>query len=312
MSNLVVKDNALINASYNLSLVEQRVVLLAIIEARESGKGITANDSLTVHADSYINQFHVHRNTAYQALKDACRDLFARQFSYQELSPKGNVKQVLSRWVSQIAYNDNEASIELIFAPSVVPLITRLEQQFTKYDIEQVSHLSSAYAVRLYELLMQWRSKNKTPLLETNEFRKRLGVLESEYKRSDNFKRRVLDLAVDQINQHTDVLVKYQQHKEGRSISGYTFSFKTKVKDGKLINKNKSKVDSFVFNAKQVSYFSTLLVSDQAFASENALIGETQESFKIRIYKELSQPEKVLSFAEHLERLGVNLSNSTS
>ena len=33
MSKLVVKDNALMNASYNLDLVEQRLILLAIVEA---------------------------------------------------------------------------------------------------------------------------------------------------------------------------------------------------------------------------------------------------------------------------------------
>ena len=33
MSELVVKDNALMNASYNLDLVEQRLILLAIVEA---------------------------------------------------------------------------------------------------------------------------------------------------------------------------------------------------------------------------------------------------------------------------------------
>ena len=41
MSKLVVKDNALMNASYNLDLVEQRLILLAIVEARESGKELT-------------------------------------------------------------------------------------------------------------------------------------------------------------------------------------------------------------------------------------------------------------------------------
>ena len=40
MSDLIVKDNALMNASYNLALVEQRLILLAIIEARETGKGL--------------------------------------------------------------------------------------------------------------------------------------------------------------------------------------------------------------------------------------------------------------------------------
>ena len=129
MSKLVVKDNALMNASYNLDLVEQRLILLAIIEARESGKGINANDPLTVHA-SYINQFGVHRVTAYQALKDACEDLFARQFSYQEINERGNTENVRSRWVSEIRYVDAEATVKLVFSPIVIPLITRLEERF--------------------------------------------------------------------------------------------------------------------------------------------------------------------------------------
>ena len=60
MSNLVVKDNALINASYNLDLVEQRLILLAIIEARQSGKELTqmTHWSFTLKATS-INFRHI-------------------------------------------------------------------------------------------------------------------------------------------------------------------------------------------------------------------------------------------------------------
>ena len=228
MSELIVKDNALMNASYNLALVEQRLILLAIIEARESGKGINANDPLTVHAESYINQFKVEKHTAYQALKDACKDLFARQFSYQQRSAKGNTTNMTSRWISQIGYTENEATVQLVFAPAVVPLITRLEEQFTKYDIEQISSLSSAYAVRLYELLICWRTTGKTPIIELGEFRKRIGVLDTEYQRMDVFKRGVLELALKQINEHTDITATYEQHKKGRLITGFSFKFKQK------------------------------------------------------------------------------------
>ena len=229
MSELIVKDNALMNASYNLDLVEQRLILLAIVEARESGKGINANDPLTVHAESYINQFGVHRTTAYQALKDACKDLFARQFSYQEKRERGRAN-ITSRWVSQIAYIDETATVEIIFAPAVVPLITRLEEQFTQYDIEQISGLSSAYAVRMYELLICWRSTGKTPVIELGEFRKRIGVLDTEYTRTDNLKMRVIELALKQINDHTDITATYEQHKKGRTITGFSFKFKQKRK----------------------------------------------------------------------------------
>ena len=74
------------NASYNLDLVEQRLILLAILEARESGKGINANDPLTVHAESYINQFGVARQTAYQALK-----MLVRTYLHANLVTKKNV-----------------------------------------------------------------------------------------------------------------------------------------------------------------------------------------------------------------------------
>ena len=230
MSDLIVKDNALMNASYNLALVEQRLILLAIIEARETGKGINANDPLTVHASSYINQFNVERHTAYQALKDACKDLFARQFSYQEKRERGRIN-ITSRWVSQIGYMDDTATVEIIFASAVVPLIIRLVEQFNQYDIEQISGLSSAYAVRMYELLICWRSTGKTPIIELEEFRKRIGVLDTEYTRTDNLKMRVIELALKQINEHTDITASYEQHKKGRVITGFSFKFKQKKKN---------------------------------------------------------------------------------
>ena len=230
MSKLVVKDNALMNASYNLDLVEQRLILLAIVEARESGKGINANDPLTVHAESYINQFGVARQTAYQALKDACDDLFARQFSYQEINERGNTENVRSRWVSEVRYVDAEATVKLIFAPVVIPLITRLEERFTQYEMKQISELSTGYAIRLYELLICWRATGKTPVIELSDFRQKMGVLDSEYQRMHDLKKRVLEPALEQINEHTDITATYEQHKKGRVITGFSFKFKQKKK----------------------------------------------------------------------------------
>ena len=278
MSELVVKDNALMNASYNLSLVEQRLILLAIIEARGSGKGINANNPLVVHAESYINQFGVAKQTAYQALKDACKDLFARQFSYQEKRGRGTIN-ITSRWVSQVGYIDDLATVELIFSPAVVPLITRLEAQFTKYDIEQISGLSSAYAVRLYELLICWRSTGKTPVIEIPEFRKRLGVLDDEYQRMERLKTSILELSIMQINEHTDITVTYQQHKAGRVITGFTFSF---------IQKSQPKVVTQQKKQAKTAPTEDLnsLLSDKKFLEKHARVGESWDDVRSRLKNE--------------------------
>ena len=240
MNNLVVKDNALINASYTLSLVEQRLILLAIIKARESGVTITDNRKLLVSAVMYEKQFNVVRQAAYVALKEACAALFERRFSFEERDTK--VKQVKSRWVQRIAYIDEHAEVELMFSTDVIPLITELESRFTQYELKQVSGLSSAYAIRLYELIIAWRSMGKMPEISIHELRTKLGVEPTIYQRIESFKRRVLDIALKQINEHTDITASYEQYKAGRVITGFSFSFKPKkpAKAEKKIARNKS------------------------------------------------------------------------
>ncbi|MFX9038776.1 RepB family plasmid replication initiator protein, partial [Acinetobacter baumannii] len=80
------------------------------------------------------------------------------------------------RWVDKIGYESQSGIIFLRFTQDIVPLITRLEENFTKYELQQVSRLSSSYAIRLYELLIQWRSAGKTPLFDLSIFRQQLGV----------------------------------------------------------------------------------------------------------------------------------------
>ncbi|MEQ1309869.1 RepB family plasmid replication initiator protein, partial [Acinetobacter bereziniae] len=139
-NGLVVKDNALINASYNLELTEQRLIMLAIINARELGQGITADSKLEIHASDYAKLFNVSVDASYKALKEAVNNLFNRQFSYTaEYKKTGKVGVVRSRWVSRIFYVDDLALLEITFAPDVVPLITRLEEHFTKYEAKQVA-----------------------------------------------------------------------------------------------------------------------------------------------------------------------------
>ena len=242
MTELVVKDNALIQASYTLDLVEQRLMLLAIMEARETGKGIAPDSLLQIHAHSYAEHFNINKETAYTVMKDASKGLFDRYVTYHDKNPKtGKDRSFHCRWVDKIGYEKDTGIVYLRFTHDVVPLITRLEQQFTSYDIEQISSLNSGYAIRLYELLIQWRSVGKTPVFDLQRFRQQLGVEEIKYSRMSDFKKYVLDFAVQQINEHTDITVKYDQHKQGRIITGFTFNFKVKAKPKKALE---SKRDS--------------------------------------------------------------------
>jgi plasmid replication initiation protein len=226
-NDLVVKDNALINASYYLSLTEQRLILLAIIQAR--AEKMTSSNEFKVQVSSYINAFGVERSTAYEALQKAVDTLINRRFSYYRIV-NDQQEKVTTNWVQSVAYATNESYIKIKFTDDVMPLITQLEKHFTSYQLEQVKDLSSIYAIRLYELMMQWRSSGKTQQIPIDELRYKLGIEPDQYKQMVNFKTKVLDFAIDQINEHTDIKASYEQHKEGRSITGFTFTFKPKQK----------------------------------------------------------------------------------
>ena len=61
----------------------------------------------------------------------------------------------------------------------------------------------------------------------------------------NNFKARVLDYAINQINKHTDIQAEYEQHKNGRAIAGFTFKFKVK--------KNKEKTATEIANNSNIT-----------------------------------------------------------
>jgi plasmid replication initiation protein len=306
MGSTVVKDNALINASYNLDLVEQRLILLAIIEARESGKGITANDALCIHASSYMQSFNVERQAAYKALKDACKDLFYRQFSYQEKSKKGNITTITSRWVSQIGYTEDEATVQLIFAPVVIPLITRLEEQFTSYELAQVAKLSSKYAMRLYELLIAWRSTGIVKKIGLQDLRSKLGLGDSEYKAMSDFKKCVLDLAIKQINNHTDINASYEQYKNGRTISGFSFRFKQNKSPIKSV-KQKKQLDFSKICLKMTDsqrHFFANKLSELPEMGRYSQGTESYQQFAIRIVEMLKDAQKFEELFPYLQKVG--------
>ena len=309
-NDLVVKDNALINASYNLEVTEQRLILLSIIRARETGQGISSDSKLEIHASDYASRFDVTKEAAYNALKNAVNNLFERKFSFKEIHKDTNKEIVVkSRWVSRIAYVDDLATLEVTFAPDVVPLITRLEKHFTSYQLKQVAQLTSKYAIRLYEFLIAWRDVGKTPVISLSEFRERLGLEMNEYQKMVNFKSRVLEPAIKQINELTDIHVKYEQYKTGRSISGLSFTFKHKKIDSIPSERDPNTVDLFTQMTDAQRHMFANKLSELPEMGRYSQGTESYPQFAVRIAEMLQDPEKIKELSPYLKKVGYMPSN---
>jgi plasmid replication initiation protein len=261
---LVVKANKLIEAGYRLDLVEQRLILAAIVEARESGQGLD-DGFLTIEAKRFGVMFGMQDANVYGQLKGAMDTLFNRWVTIKDIDPDSGHERVSKvRWISTASYIDGIGAVKLRFATDMVPYITRLETEFTSYRLEKIGNLSSAHAVRLYELLVQHLNIGSREI-ELAWLKGTLG-LSTEYKAIKDFKVRVLDVAVSQINDHTDITVSYTQRKTGRAVTHLIFTIKAKAEP----------------KAKQPKI-------DQAYVEKHARPGESYDQAFRRLLEERGQ-----------------------
>ena len=311
-NKLVVKDNALIDASFNLSLIEQRLMLLAIVEAREV-PDLTPNTAIEIAVSDYVHQFKVESNNIYSLIRDAARTLKRREFSYLDRY-KGKEAYTTANWVNKVTYVDSSGLIVLYLSNEVISLISRLSEQFTKYYLEQVADFKSKYSLRLYELLIKWLNAGRTDKYNIDDIRAKLGVGVNEYATMSNFKTNVIEKAIADINKNTDITVSYDQFKKGRIITDFQFKLKQKPKATHSLNEQKSEQQNFYkMSDSQINLFGNQL-AELHDLSHLAVGNENYEVLAARIKDMLRDPEKQKLFLPHLKNLGFNpkINNSNS
>lgn len=231
MSNLLVyKSNKVIEASYRLSLNEQKIII-ACIAKHDSAKPLQVADTFRITANEFAELTGVDMNNAYRALKDAAENLFKREVVIENPDPeRPKLKKTKTRWISSIDYITDDATLELHFAPRMLPYLGQLKSQFTKYELRYIGGLKSKWGIRLYELLAQYRGIGRREF-QITWLREHFEIEQDEYSVINDFKKRVITAAIDDINAHSDLKVHEPIYtKTGRKVTGVTFDFKEKQK----------------------------------------------------------------------------------
>jgi plasmid replication initiation protein len=299
----VVKDNDLIKACFNLGLNEYRLLLLAMIYAREADP-LTFETPIEIRAIDFSRQYELEANTAYEAMQDASKTLMRRTYSYQDRY-KGYEAVSDVAWVTQATYVPSAGMLVLYLTPQTIRLISRLESHFTKYHIDQVSKFKSKYSIRLYELVIKWKNQKKSEKFEISEFREMVGVT-TEYKQMSDFKINVLDKAVNEINAYSDITIKYEQFKKGREISAFQFKITPKKapKPKKAPNAVEQTGDLFVeLSTAQRHLFATKL-SKHPEMSQYSQGTEGYDQFAVRIAEMLLDESKFKELYPILLKVG--------
>ncbi len=217
--NRVYQSNKLIESSYTLTLNEKRVLLCAasLIDSR---KPLPKDGVLRIYAETFATVFGMQTRHAYEPLKDAADRLYERDIRRCE---QGKVVEKM-RWVYHIKYREGEGCVELGFSPTVLPHLTKLNREFTSYQLRQIGGLNSFYAIRLYELMSQFY-KIGSRECALDRLRELLDLGE-KYPNVKDLQKYVLNPSLDEINAQTDLNVSMAAKRSGRRIIGFVFAIK--------------------------------------------------------------------------------------
>lgn len=270
-SELVVKANRLVEASYKLHLVEQQLVLYAIHVGREEDL-ILSRDSIPIEVGAFGKKFGIDPSHVYRDVQAAAESLYGRTIVIRDIHPKsGKPRTVKTRWVSDVSYVPGAGLVELTFAPKVIPYITRLEDRYTQYELANIAGMTSSHAIRMYELCVQYVGIGFREI-ELAAFKQQLGI-DGEYKAIKDLKRWVIDVGLAQINEHSDLEVEFGQRKTGRAVTHLTFKIKHKPKPEPEQKQAKAKASPAPHRGP----------IDRAYIERHADVGESYEAARVRL-----------------------------
>lgn len=221
MKELVVsKSNALIEASYKLTLQEQRFILACMSFINSKSASPETQKTWTLTATEFYSAFpEMGRDNAEREMKKAIDRLWDRSIII-----KTDEEREEFRWVQHRAeYFKGEGKVKITFSDAIMPYLTLLKGQFTSVVVRNVSSFTSAYSIRIYEILMQ-KKDFKNRAIPLDELRIMLG-LGDKYPTFKSLNQWVLKPSIDELNTKSDMRVTFDTVKQGRKIVALHFHF---------------------------------------------------------------------------------------
>ena len=253
-------DNKLIRASYKLTVNEIRLILVAISQMPKGDQPIDPKKAYYITKDDFVRLGVEPKNVA-REIRSACKDLIGRV-----LTIKTSIGDLDTHWIHNVLHfksevferlkkeypnsendaeflnslrlhnlidslpiivnSDDNVVARVVLHEDVIPYISQLKEQFTQLMLDDVTGFGSFYSYRIYLMMMQFQSTGYCKI-HLNDLREAF-ELKEKYEATKDFKVRVVDTAVDEINEKSPYKVTYEMMKTGRKFTHLELKFKKK------------------------------------------------------------------------------------
>ncbi len=216
------QHNALTNARYEYTELQLDLFFFLISKLRKDQQSEVYELNIKELSDLTGKQYHL------PYLRKATEDMGSRMFEID--TPERHVQLWMFR---SVEYIKGTRIIEVALSDKILPYLFDLKNNFTSYGLASALRLSSKYAKRIYPICSQWKDLGETKKYDLQDLKMMLGLLDDKGNdkaaRISDLRSKVLDIAVKQINEHTELHISYELEKRGKTFKNITFKIEAQA-----------------------------------------------------------------------------------
>ena len=209
--NAIKKSNELSMAKLNQGLSLNQMQLLAFSIFSTQQNGVTE-----FHKADFEKKFKLTKYNTEDAIKDSDK-VTSVKFSTADLE-----NEEFKFWNVFMGMSYKKGHFKFEWNPRMIPHILNLKDKYITTDLTIASKFKSSFSWTLYDFVKAhhgyWHK-----VISKEDLMKLFGVQDTKtyLENTGRFKKSVLDVAITEINKHTELEIRYNVEKEGRTISSF-------------------------------------------------------------------------------------------
>jgi plasmid replication initiation protein len=212
--------NDLIKGKQKMTLQEARLIRLVITQVVKEDKDLKTYTANIIELADFLG---IPSSNLYRDMQQLCVSLAGRLILVSTGNPRDPWETI--RWVDKAKYHGNSL-ITIKLHEDLRPYVLELDKWFTQYQYKEILSMSSYYAIRLYELIKCQVGivQYKKEYIEYSVAELRVFFdLGKKLKQWQDFKTNVIEIALREINDKTDIMITTEYIKTSRSITSIRF-----------------------------------------------------------------------------------------
>jgi len=220
---IAMQHNNLVEAKYSMTLQQKRIMIWLVSQIKPDDIDFKEH---TLSIKELIEICQLSGESSYKEIRNITSELIEKGIRIIDITDPSNKREIQVSWLSSADYY--QGKVKLSFSPKLKPYLLQLKEKFTAINVIDLMQFKSVHAIRIYELLKQYQDIGER-VLSLEEIKDCCGVTD-KLKQYGELKKRLLLIAQREINEKSDIHIKFECIKPSRKIVGLKF----------IISKNKA------------------------------------------------------------------------